>query len=138
MKTMFKVIVIIAIITVAFAALLKCGLTNLKKADFIQHGVIKTMNIGIDDVAMDHEACVEEAKKIIASKAIEGMSEAAMAKEIYAHIFIHEMINTLPSWIRNTSIVNRVYNSTANGIDLEDFGDTFVRQIAYNAIWKLG
>lgn len=138
MKTMFKVIIIIAIIAVAFAAIMKCGLKNLKKADFISHGEIKTMNIGINEVALDRAACEEEARKILASKAIEGMSEAAMAKEIYAHIFIHDMIDLLPNWIRNTSVVSRIYNSTANGIDLEDFGDTFVRQIAYNAIWKLG
>lgn len=135
MKTMLKVIVVIAI---AVIVLMKCGVKNLKMSDFVSHDALKTMNIGITEVALDRKACKEEAKNIIDNKEIEGMSEKAMAKEIYAHIFIHDMIEKLPDCVQNNKIVSRVYNSTANGIDLEDFGDTFVRQIAYNVIWLLG
>ena len=129
MKTLLKIAFMIIIALV----LVKAG-KNLKKADFVKHGAIKTMNIGITDIALDKEDCEDAASYIVNENLIEGMSEKSVAKEIYAHIFIHDIIDNLPSALRNNSIVNRVYN----GIDLEDFGDTFVRQIAYIVIWFLG
>ena len=66
------------------------------------------------------------------------MSEKAMAKEIYAHIFIHDVIENLPSFVQDNKFVHKIYNSTVNGIDLEDFGDTYVRQFMYDVIWLLG
>ena len=135
MRKMIKVLVVIGIAAVVLS---KCGVNNMKKADFVKHGEIKTYNIGIDEIELDKDACEEEAKALLVSKSIEGMSEDAMAKEIYAHIFIHDMIESLPDFVQNNKIVARAYGSTVNGIDLEDFGDTFVRQIAYEAIWVIG
>lgn len=133
MKTLLKIAILV------FVALVALKVTkNLKKADFIDHDAIKTMNIGITEIANDKSECKDAASMIVENHLIDGMSENAVAKEIYAHIFIHDTIDNLPSMIRNNSLVQRVYNSTANGIDLEDFGDTFVRQIAYNVIWLLG
>ncbi|MBO4928422.1 MAG: hypothetical protein J5379_09280 [Clostridiales bacterium] len=135
---MRKMIKVIAVLGIAFIIMTKCGVKNLKKANFVSHDTIKTMNIGIDEVALDKEECKKEAQSIIENKAIEGMSEKEMAKEIYAHVFIHDVIEVMPSFIRDNKIVARTYNSTVNGIDLEDFGDTFLRQIAYNVIWVIG
>jgi len=137
MKTLRTIILVIIILALAAVLVKVSGLTHLKMADFVTHGAIKTMNIAIDEVGLDKDACEEYAKKIIENNMIEGMSEEAVAKEIYAHVMIHALIESMPSAIRNTSIASRLYNSTVNGIDLEDFGDTFVRQAAYNVIWAV-
>ena len=134
MKTLFKIIIIVALVAIAVKF---SGVTNLKMANFVTHGVIKTMNIGIDEIGLDKEACEEYAKSIIENNMIEGMSEKDMAKEIYAHIFLNAYIESLPDALKNTSIISRLHNSTQNGIDLEDYGDTFVRQAAYSMIWAM-
>ncbi len=134
MKTLLKIIIIVALAAIVIKL---SGVTHLKMADFVTHGIIKTMNIDIDAIALDKDACEEYAKMVIENNMIEGMSEKAVAKEIYAHIFLNAYIQTLPETLRNTSIVSRLYNSTKNGIDLEDYGDTFVRQAAYNVIWAM-
>ncbi len=135
MKTLLKVIIIITLLVIAAKVF---DVAHLRMADFVSHGVIKTMNIDIDAVGLNKEECEAYAKKILAENLIEGMSEAEIAKEIYAHVMIHAMVNAMPESIQNTGIARRLNNSTANGIDLEDFGDTFVRQIAYNFIWIVG
>ena len=135
---MRRTIKVMAVVGIAAVVMMKCGVTKMKKANFVDHQQIKTMNIGIDEIAMDQDACEEAAQKIIDDGKIEGMSKSAMAKEIYAHIFIHDVVESLPGFLQNNKFVQKAYNSTANGIDLEDFGDTYVRQIAYNAIWVIG
>ncbi len=135
---MRKSVKFIAVVAIAVIAMNKFGIKTMKKADFVEHQTIKTMNIGIDEIAMDQDACEEAAQKIIEDGRIEGMSKDAMAKEIYAHIFIHDVVESLPGFLQNNKFVKKAYNSTVNGIDLEDFGDTYIRQIAYNAIWVIG
>lgn len=132
MRTLLK----IAIIVMAVLLIAK-PVKGMKLANFISHGLIKTMNIGITEIALDKDECRAAAAQIVENNQIEGMSEEAVAKEIYAHIFLHDVISGMPSAVRNNPLVSRVYNSTCNGIDLEDFGDTFVRQIAYTVIWFL-
>ncbi|MBO4688277.1 MAG: hypothetical protein J5636_07160 [Clostridiales bacterium] len=135
---MRRTIKVMAVVGIAVVIMSKCGVTKMKKANFVDHQQIKTMNIGIDEIALDKDACKDAAEEISENHLIEGMSEKAMAKEIYAHIFIHDVVEAMPSFLQNNKIVSRIYNSTANGIDLEDFGDTYVRQIMYDVIWLLG
>ena len=132
MKTLLKIAIMVMV-----ALLIAKPVKSLKLANFISHGLIKTMNIGITEIALDKDECRAAAAQIVENNQIEGMSEEAVAKEIYAHIFLHDVISGMPSAVRNNPLVSRVYNSTCNGIDLEDFGDTFVRQIAYTVIWFL-
>ena len=134
---MRRMIKVMAVVGIAAVVMMKCGVTKMKKANFVEHTQIKTMNIGIDEIALDKDACETAAEEISENHLIEGMSEA-MAKEIYAHIFIHDVIESLPSFVQDNKIVSRIYGSTTNGIDLEDFGDTYVRQIMYDVIWLLG
>ena len=128
----------LAVIGIAAVLLMKSGVMKMKKANFVDHETIKTMNIGIEEIALDKDACEAAAEEISGDNLIEGMSEKAMAKEIYAHIFIHDVIESLPSFVQDNKFVHKIYNSTVNGIDLEDFGDTYVRQFMYDVIWLLG
>ncbi len=132
MKTLLKIAIMVMV-----ALVVAKPVKSLKLANFINHGLIKTMNIGITEIALDKDECRAAAADIVENNKIEGMSEESVAKEIYAHIFLHDVISGMPSIVRNNPLVSRLYNSTCNGIDLEDFGDTFVRQIAYSVIWFL-
>ena len=46
-----------------------------------------------------------------------------------------DIVENLPNCIKHNSLVSRINNSTVNGIDLEDYGDTYLRRFAYNVIW---
>lgn len=126
---------IIAIMATVLGMISFMGLKNHKVSDFVKHDRIATLNIDIDAIAMDKEACEDAAEAIVSSNTIIGMSNAAVAKELYAHIAINSIIENLPTSVQEFSIVNRIHNSTMNGIDLEDYGDTFLRRIAYDVIW---
>ncbi|MCQ2483438.1 MAG: hypothetical protein MJ153_08140 [Clostridia bacterium] len=129
MKTFF------AIAAIALSLISGVELKNHKAADFINHDEIATLNIAIDAVAMDKNECLEAASTIYEDETIIGMSVDGIAKEIYAHVAIHNIVENLPNCIKNNSLVSRINNSTVNGIDLEDYGDTYLRRFAYNVIW---
>ena len=42
-----------------------------------------------------------------------------------------------PKIIGNTQFMQRAFNSAANGIDLEDNGDTRGRRFCYSLIWSV-
>lgn len=128
---------IISIIALALTLISLGGLKNHKLSDFIPHDEIATLNIDIDAINMNKNDCKKAAGAIVETNTIIGMSQASVAKEIYAHIAIHRIIEALPTPIKDFSIVNRINNSTLNGIDLEDYGDTFLRRIAYDVIWMV-
>lgn len=96
----------------------------------------KYLNLEMNDIYYNKNNCVEAAENIIKNRQITGMSVRQLAAEIYTHAFIYYNFHILPAIIRNTSIAKRVYNSTANGIDLEDNGDTLKRRICYSLIWS--
>ncbi len=129
MKTLF---LLLAITLSIFSGV---ELKKHKTSDFINHDKISTLNIAINAVSMNKKDCLETASVIHNDKTIIGMSIKGIAKEIYAHLAVHNIIESLPKCIKNISLVSRINNSTINGIDLEDYGDTYLRRIAYNVIW---
>ena len=127
--------ILIILTTLLFSIFAGIELKKHKTSDFLKLTRIGTLNIAIDAIEMDKKACLEAAVSIHDDKEIIGMSVRGIAKEIYAHIAVHNIIEKLPSAIKNLTFVRRINNSTINGIDLEDYGDTFLRRIAYNIIW---
>ena len=97
----------------------------------------KTLNLEMKDSFYDKEECLIEAQKIYDSKMITGMTVNQIAEEIYTHAFVFFNFHFLPAMIRETALASRIFNSAANGVDLEDNGDTFKRRICYSLIWNL-
>lgn len=63
------------------------------------------------------------------------MTQLQIAKEIYAHAFIKYKYISLPKWVKNMSGMKDIYNR-ASYVDIDNGGDTAVRQAVYNAVWK--
>lgn len=97
----------------------------------------KYLSLEMNDIYYNKKNCVEKAKDIVANKQITGMSIRQLAAEIYSHAFVYFNFHYLPKFIRETKLAKRVFNSAANGIDLEDNGDFLRRRIAYSIIWSI-
>lgn len=95
----------------------------------------KTLNLEMKKSYYDKKECLVEAQEIFDSKKITGMTVQQIAEEIYTHAFVFFNFHFLPSKIRETNLARRIFNSAANGVDLEDDGDTFKRRVCYSLIW---
>lgn len=96
----------------------------------------KYLNLEMNDIYYNKEECLNAADDIIANEQITGMTKTQIAEEIYTHAFVFYNFHYLPEFIKNTAIAKRIFNSAANGIDLEDNGDTLKRRICYSLIWS--
>ncbi|MBO4636259.1 MAG: hypothetical protein J5685_03850 [Clostridiales bacterium] len=97
----------------------------------------KYMNIPMTQELYDRTYCREMAKTIAKEELITGMTESQLACEIFAHAYVYNNFKYVPEIIRNTEFAKSAYRSTADGVDLEDNGDKFVRRIAYRIIWMM-
>ena len=85
----------------------------------------------------NRKLCKEMAKDIKSDKRITGMSESQLSCEIFAHAYVYCNFKYVPSFLKKTSAAKSVYRSVADGVDLEDNGDSLVRRIAYRVIWLM-
>lgn len=97
--------------------------------------VRKTLNLEMNKSFYNKADCLIEAKKIVDSQKITGMTVHQIAEEIYTHAFVFFNFHFLPAKVRETALARRIFNSAANGVDLEDNGDTLKRRICYSLIW---
>ena len=99
--------------------------------------VRKHMNIPMTSALNNRKYCKEMARKIAREELITGMSESQLSCEIFAHAYVFCNFKYVPGIIRNTAFAKSAYHSTADGVDLEDNGDSLVRRIAYRVIWLM-
>ena len=97
----------------------------------------KYLNIGMYADYNNKKKCFEKAKEIIENKQITGMTVKQLAAEIYTHGFIYYRYDRLPKFIKNFSLAKRFYNSCDNGVDLEDGGDRWYRNVVYRIIYMI-
>lgn len=97
----------------------------------------KRINLEMKSIYINKENCVDLAKMLLNDGVIEDMSVEGLAAEIYTHASIYYVFESLPSFFQKLPGFSSVYRSVSNGIDLEDGGDTFTRQIAYAVVYKL-
>ncbi len=97
--------------------------------------VRKTLNLEMKESFYNKADCLIEAKEIVDSEKITGMTVHQVAEEIYTHAFVFFNFRFLPAKIRETNLARRIFTSAANGVDLEDNGDTLKRRICYSLIW---
>lgn len=84
---------------------------------------------------LNKNTCLAEASHLIERRIVTGMTQLQIAKEIYAHAFIKYKYISLPKWVKNMSGMKDIYNR-ASYVDIDNGGDTAVRQVVYNAVWK--
>lgn len=97
----------------------------------------KSINLPMEEKYYNKKECVASARSILDSGQITGMTVRQLAAEIYTHAFIYYNFDRLPGFIRKTSLAQRIYTSAANGIDLEDNGDSQKRRICYAILWVI-
>lgn len=97
----------------------------------------KHINIPMTETLNNRKLCKEMAKEIKSDMRITGMSESQLSCEIFAHAYVYCNFKYVPSFLKKTSAAKSVYRSVADGVDLEDNGDSLVRRIAYRVIWLM-
>ena len=97
--------------------------------------VRKHMNIPMSSALNNRSYCKEMAKNIEREGLITGMTTSQLSCEIFAHAYVYCNFRYIPGFVRKTAFAKSAYNSTADGVDLEDNGDSLVRRIAYRVIW---
>lgn len=98
---------------------------------------VKYAKLMMQESFATQEGCVEAAEEIVAKGLISDMTVMEVAKEIYTHAYVYYHFEKLPKFIRSSAFAKKVYRSAANGIDLEDGGDTAFRRMCYEAIWLM-
>lgn len=97
----------------------------------------KYLNLEMKEIYYNKKGCVATAEEIVEKKQITGMTVRQLAAEIYTHAFIYYNFHFLPKMLRETKLAKKIFNSAANGIDLEDNGDTLKRRFCYSVIWSI-
>lgn len=88
---------------------------------------MKVLSVNVRKDFLNKNVCMDEARKIVSEKKINGMSELQLAREIYFHalaFFICDKIFFL-RWIKRF----------ADPIDMQDGGDTPLRRFIFAASW---
>lgn len=96
----------------------------------------KSIKLYMKDIYVNKDNCKDLAKQLLEEGLIEDMSEDGLAAEIYTHAFFYFLFDSMPDSIHELPVLSKVYNSVSNGIDLENGGDTHLRQIAYAVIYR--
>ena len=82
-------------------------------------------------------ACIAKATSLYYSGQVKGMSIYGIAKEIFAHAVCYYMTSVVKGLGISSSTVDYL-RAHANPINIEDGGDSWKRQLAFQAIWALG
>lgn len=84
---------------------------------------------------LNKNTCLAEASHLVERHIVTGMTRLQIAKEIYAHAFVKYKYIALPAWAKNMSGMKDLYRR-ASYVDIDNGGDTAVRQAIYNTVWR--
>lgn len=82
------------------------------------------------------QACKGMAKWLVEKGHVLGMTELDIAKEIYAHAVSYYRPGNIASVFGNVVLLYCFYKG-ADGVYIEDGGDSAVRKLFYNSVWTL-
>lgn len=136
MKKAAKIIVVIGILVTLTTSVLT-GIKKIRDSKNISEVAKKYLNLEMSDYYFDRDNCMKAAQEIVDNEEITGMTVKQIAKEIYTHAYVYYKFDKLPQFVKDLSIAKKAYNSAANGVDLEDNGDSLKRRVAYTCIWLL-
>lgn len=97
----------------------------------------KSVKLYMNEVYVNKENCKDLANDLLADGFIEDMNEDDLAAEIYTHAFFYYLFDSIPDALHELPVLSKIYNSVSNGIDLENGGDTGLRQIVYAVIFRV-
>lgn len=96
---------------------------------------LKVLNLRMEEKYFSKKGSTDAALEILNLEKITGMTVSGLAAEIFAHAYVYYKFDKLPGFIKNTGLAKHLYNCAADGIDLEDNGDSLKRRVCYRLIW---
>lgn len=94
------------------------------------------VNIDMNDRFLYKSNCITHAKILIMNKYITGMTEQEIAEEIFAHAVCYYWYDPDGDVFHNNPIAKELHDHGADGIYIENNGDTKVRKAFYSLIWN--
>ena len=94
-----------------------------------------SITLGMLNTFTSKDECMYWAIKVVDHGSVKGMTYQEVAEEIYAHAYVYYNFNKLPNIVKNNGFAQSVYNSSANGISIDDNGDTTLRKAFYSLVW---
>lgn len=87
------------------------------------------MQIKVKREYLNKDACLREARRLLAEGQIRDMNELQLAREIYCHALVHFLSEKagMFSWVRKYT----------DPIDLQSGGDKRLRRAVYAASWAI-
>lgn len=91
-----------------------------------------TVTIANSTAYLNKSTCQQLAAEYVRYGAVTGMTALEVAQEIYAHAYVYynwQALEDLP-------LAGEIYESAADGIHIQDGGDTGVRKAFYALVWN--
>lgn len=102
---------------------------NEEEMTYLEGGGIRIPN---SRAYLNKSACQQLAAEYVRYGVVTGMTSLEVAQEIYAHAYVYYNWQVL----KHIPIASSIYKSAADGIDLENEGDTPVRKAFYAMVWN--
>lgn len=111
---------------------------NIKPIDEVTQKNIfgGSVSLPMNPIYLTKTACEIKSKSLISKKEVTDMTMLEIAKEIFAHACCYYGASTVKALGVDNAAVDEIY-SRANPVDIEDGGDTAIRQAVYDTIWDL-
>lgn len=94
------------------------------------------VNLTMSNVYLSKDACTSMAKVILLNDYISGMTAEEIAMEIYAHAVCYYWYDPTGNFFQNNPISKTLHDKGADGIYLEDGGDSALRKAFYSLVWN--
>ena len=94
------------------------------------------VNIDMDERFLYKNNCTTQAKVILMHNYITGMTEQEIAEEIFAHAVCYYWYDPNGDFFHSNPISAELYSHAADGIFIENGGDSVVRKAFYTLVWN--
>ena len=85
---------------------------------------------------LNKEACLVHGRILILNGYITGMTEQQIAEEVFAHAVCYYWYDPNGNFFKSNPISKELYEKAADGIHIQDGGDTLVRRTFYTLVWN--
>ncbi len=95
-----------------------------------------TKNVKMSKRFLDKSYCSWYGAMMLRKSQVSGMKQREIAKELYAHAICYYNYNPNGSFFKKNALAKYLHDRGADGIYIEDGGDTKIRKAFYTLCWK--
>ena len=85
---------------------------------------------------LNKAACLTHARILILNGYITGMTEQQIAEEVFAHAVCYYWYDPNGNFFKSNALSKELYEKAADGIYIQNGGDTAVRKAFYTLVWN--